>query len=64
MKTVFCPKCHSETAQIVMTGEKTELRQNGKAVLTLSSKSKTNKLGIRCRYGHSVRVRIEGVVND
>lgn len=58
MKEIFCPKCHKLAAELTRSEERVELRQNGKVLLALSSKSSGNKIGVKCPSGHSVRVKI------
>ena len=58
MENIFCPKCHKMAAQIRRNEERVELRQNGKVLLALSSKSTGNTISVKCKSGHSVRVEI------
>ena len=58
MKTVFCPKCHKLAAEIVRNEERVELRQNGKVLLALSTKSSGNTISVKCASGHSVKVEL------
>ena len=58
MKIIFCPKCHKLTTEIRNTGERIELVQNGKVLLSLSAKSTGNSISVKCASGHSVKVEI------
>jgi len=53
-----CPKCHKLTAEIRNTEERVELVQEGKVLLSLSSKSTGNTINVKCPSGHSVKVEI------
>jgi hypothetical protein len=57
-ENIFCPKCHKLVAEKKVTEERVELRQNGKVLLSLSSQSRGNNIGLRCPSGHNVKVEI------
>lgn len=58
MASIFCPKCHKLTAQIIRDDKRVELRQNGKVLLSLSKESHGNKIGVKCPSGHNVHVEV------
>lgn len=58
IENIFCQKCHKLAAEIRKNGEKIELRQNGRVLLSLSAQSRCNSISIKCPSGHSVKVEI------
>lgn len=58
IENIFCQKCHKLAAEIRKNEEKIELRQNGRVLLALSSKSSGNSISVKCPSGHSVKVEI------
>lgn len=56
--SIFCPKCHKLTAQIIRNEDGVKVIQNGKVLLSLGKGSSGNSLAVSCPSGHRVKVEV------